>query len=360
MTARRAGRRCYDARAALRGRRVEDLQPAQSFRHCPSCGRGVQPVDGRVLICPACGFHFHFNPAGAAGVIVSRPDGRVLLLRRALAPSKGLYGLPGGFVDAGEGAEQALRRETREETGLEVEDVRFLGGWPNLYAWCGIEYPVLDLYFTARARADATAHAREEVAACVWAAPGEIDPATLAFDSTRAALARYRERCVAPASPRDRALHVVLVEPEIHWNTGNAGRTCLAAGAQLHLVEPLGFSLDERELRRAGLDYWERVAPRVWPAWDALEAALPGLGEPFFASPDAGQRYWDARYPERTVLVFGRESIGLPAALRERYRERLVRLPMHDPALRSVNVSTCVGILLYEVLRQWQAREPAS
>jgi len=339
---------------------VEELQPAESFRHCPSCGRDATPVDGRMLRCSSCGFHFHFNPAVAAGVIVSRPDGRVLLLRRALPPSKGRYGLPGGFIDAGEGAEEALRREAREETGLELEDVRFLGGWPNLYAWRGIEYPVLDLYFTARAGADATAQAREEVEACVWAEPAEIDPATLAFDSTRAALARYRERLVRPAGPAGRALHVVLVEPEIHWNTGNAGRTCLAAGAQLHLVEPLGYSLDERELRRAGLDYWERVAPRVWPAWDALEAALPGLGEPFFASPDAGRRYWDLRYPERTVLVFGRESVGLPAALRERYRESLVRLPMHDPALRSVNVSTCVGILLYEVLRQWQSTAPSS
>jgi tRNA (cytidine/uridine-2'-O-)-methyltransferase len=70
----------------------------------------------------------------------------------------------------------------------------------------------------------------------------------------------------------DGSLHVVLVEPEIHWNTGNAGRTCLAAGAQLHLVQPLGFSLEEKEVRRAGLDYWPRVAPRVWPDWAAEQA----------------------------------------------------------------------------------------
>ena len=76
-------------------------------------------------------------------------------------------------------------------------------------------------------------------------------------------------------------LHVVLVEPEIHWNTGNAGRTCLAAGAQLHLVGPLGFSLEDKEVRRAGLDYWPRVAPRVWPDWAAFERALPSLGAPF-------------------------------------------------------------------------------
>jgi tRNA (cytidine/uridine-2'-O-)-methyltransferase len=152
------------------------------------------------------------------------------------------------------------------------------------------------------------------------------------------------------------ALHVVLVEPEIHWNTGNAGRTCLAVGAQLHLVEPLGFSLEEREVRRAGLDYWERVKPRVWAGWDDFEAALPELGEPFLASPEAERTFWDVRYPERTVLIFGRESVGLPAAVRERYRDRLIRLPMQDPALRSVNVSTAVGILAYEVQRQWRGR----
>jgi tRNA (cytidine/uridine-2'-O-)-methyltransferase len=147
-------------------------------------------------------------------------------------------------------------------------------------------------------------------------------------------------------------LHVVLIEPEIHWNTGNAGRTCLAAGARLHLVEPLGFSLDEREVRRAGLDYWERVQPAVWPDWEALESRLPTLGEPYFYSAGAGRDLWSVAYPESVVLVFGRESTGLPLPLRRRYRERLVAIPMCDPALRSLNLSTAVGVVLYEVLRQ--------
>ena len=154
-------------------------------------------------------------------------------------------------------------------------------------------------------------------------------------------------------------LNVVLVHPEIHWNTGNAGRTCLAAGAQLHLVEPLGFSLDEREVRRAGLDYWPRVQPRLWPDWASLEAALPGLGEPFFFSPGAGRDLWSVRFPERTVLVFGRESVGFPPELRDRFADRLVAIPMRDPELRSINLSTCVGIALYEVLRQRLTRSPA-
>ena len=148
------------------------------------------------------------------------------------------------------------------------------------------------------------------------------------------------------------ALHVVLVEPEIHWNAGNVGRTCLAAGAQLHLVEPLGFSLDDREVRRAGLDYWPRVKPRTWKSWGEIETALPDLGEPFLASPDAGPSYWDVRYPPRTALVFGRESVGLSPDLRERFHDRLVRVPMADPALRSLNLSTFVAVVLYEVMRQ--------
>jgi tRNA (cytidine/uridine-2'-O-)-methyltransferase len=156
----------------------------------------------------------------------------------------------------------------------------------------------------------------------------------------------------------ERALHVVLVHPEIHWNTGNAGRTCLSIGATLHLVQPLGFSLDEREVRRAGLDYWERVEQRLWPSFETFEAALPELGEPFFCSPGDGKTVWDVRYPDRTVLIFGRESTGLPLAVRERWRERLVRIPIDTGAVRALNLSTCVGIAAFEVLRQWRVAAP--
>lgn len=152
--------------------------------------------------------------------------------------------------------------------------------------------------------------------------------------------------------PDLRSLHVVLVEPEIHWNTGNVGRTCLAAGAQLHLVEPVGFSLDGKEVRRAGLDYWPRVDPRVWPSWTAVEERLPDLGEAFFFSAESERDYWSAAYPERTVLVFGRESVGLPPEIRDRYRDRLLKIPMVDPGLRSLNLSTSVALALYEALRQ--------
>jgi tRNA (cytidine/uridine-2'-O-)-methyltransferase len=152
------------------------------------------------------------------------------------------------------------------------------------------------------------------------------------------------------------SLHVVLVHPEIHWNTGNAGRTCLAAGATLHLIEPLGFSLDEREVKRAGLDYWEHVDLRVWPSWADFERELPSLGEPYFFSTKATGFLWDAPLgaPEDVVLVFGRETGGLPAELHEHYRGRFVRMPIESPHVRSLNLSTSVGIAVYEVLRQRQ------
>lgn len=150
------------------------------------------------------------------------------------------------------------------------------------------------------------------------------------------------------------AIHVVLVNPEIHWNTGNAGRSCLAAGATLHLVEPLGFSLDEREVKRAGLDYWEHVELRTWPDWETFEAALPALGTPWFFDEHATASYWDAPLggDDDVVLIFGKENGGFPAAIRTRYTERLLAMPIASPRVRSLNLSTSVALALYEVLRQ--------
>lgn len=154
------------------------------------------------------------------------------------------------------------------------------------------------------------------------------------------------------------ATHVVLVNPEIHWNTGNIGRSCLAAGATLHLIEPLGFELDDRRVKRAGLDYWKYVNPRVWPSWEAFEDELPTLGEPWFFSTRATQWLWDAPLdePDDLVLIFGRESVGLPEEIVERYRDRLVAVPILSPHVRSINLSSCVAVSLYEVLRQRRSR----
>jgi tRNA (cytidine/uridine-2'-O-)-methyltransferase len=152
-------------------------------------------------------------------------------------------------------------------------------------------------------------------------------------------------------------LHVVLVEPEIHWNTGNAGRTCLAADAQLHLVAPLGFSLDDKNVRRAGLDYWPRVQPRLWGSWAELEAALPSLGAPFFFTARGQRSFQEVAYPRPAVLIFGRESVGLSQDILDRHAEGTVAIPMRDPEVRSLNLSTSVALAAYEVRRQWGWRE---
>lgn len=160
-----------------------------------------------------------------------------------------------------------------------------------------------------------------------------------------------------PSTAR-RSLHVVLVYPEIPWNTGNAGRTCLAAGAQLHLIRPLGFSLEEKKLRRAGLDYWPQVAPRVWPSWQSFEQQLPRLGKPFLFSAEGKKSLWQVRFPQRAVLVFGREGGGLPAELRRAYSESTVSIPMKPGPVRSLNLSTSVALGAFEVRRQWSLTEP--
>ncbi|HXV63593.1 MAG TPA: tRNA (cytidine(34)-2'-O)-methyltransferase [Vicinamibacteria bacterium] len=152
-----------------------------------------------------------------------------------------------------------------------------------------------------------------------------------------------------------RALHVALVEPEIHWNTGNAGRTCLATGATLHLIQPFGFSLDDREVRRAGLDYWPQVSVETWSSFREFEGAISNLGEAFFFTPDAERTLWDVAYPPRVVLVFGSETRGLSREIRDRHRDRLVSLPMENRNVRALNLSTAVGVALYEVLRQWRS-----
>jgi tRNA (cytidine/uridine-2'-O-)-methyltransferase len=147
-------------------------------------------------------------------------------------------------------------------------------------------------------------------------------------------------------------LHVVLVHPEIPWNAGNAGRTCLAVGARLHLVRPLGFSLAASAIRRAGLDYWERVEPVVWSSWEAFAAALPGFGVPLLFTAEAERDLWAAPLPRDAVMVFGSESTGLPSELRARYPDRLVCIPMGAGSVRSLNLSTAVAVALYEAVRR--------
>ncbi|MBL9124773.1 MAG: tRNA (cytidine(34)-2'-O)-methyltransferase [Planctomycetaceae bacterium] len=146
------------------------------------------------------------------------------------------------------------------------------------------------------------------------------------------------------------ALHVVLYQPEIPYNTGSVGRTCVAVGAKLWLVRPLGFRLDDYYLRRAGLDYWEQL---VWEAVDDWESLIPKLPprQPWFFTKTARRPYTSAAFAAGDVLVFGRESSGLPAELLAANAERTLRIPIR-PAARSLNLSNSVAIALFEAQRQ--------
>jgi len=145
-------------------------------------------------------------------------------------------------------------------------------------------------------------------------------------------------------------LNVVLIEPEIPPNTGNIARLCLAAGARLHLVGPLGFSLEEKALRRAGMDYWDRCDVRQWTSFAELRAGDPGARY-FFFTTKAEKVYWDEAFAEGDYLVFGRETRGLPESLLEENAAWCRRIPM-EPEARSLNLATSAGIVLYEALRQ--------
>jgi ADP-ribose pyrophosphatase YjhB (NUDIX family) len=143
--------------------------------------------------CAACGFTLFFNAAIATAVFIRRADGRVLFIRRARDPGKGLLAPPGGFVDIGERAEDAVRREVREEVGLELAAVEFLGSFPNAYLYREVTYPVLDFFFTAVAVRPEAARSLDDVAGLAWLDPGsEVAPEQLAFPSMRQALQLLR------------------------------------------------------------------------------------------------------------------------------------------------------------------------
>ncbi len=145
-------------------------------------------------------------------------------------------------------------------------------------------------------------------------------------------------------------MHVVLVSPEIPPNTGNVARLCAATGTPLHLVRPMGFRLDDRQLKRAGLDYWEHVELHLH---DSLEACLEQLpvSRCYLVSTKGAIRYTKVRYTSSSVLVFGSETAGLPSALLQQYPSQTITIPMSGP-VRSLNLANCVGIVLFEAIRQ--------
>jgi tRNA (cytidine/uridine-2'-O-)-methyltransferase len=146
-------------------------------------------------------------------------------------------------------------------------------------------------------------------------------------------------------------MDVVLIHPDIPPNTGNIGRTCVATGTRLHLVGPMGFSLDDRFLKRSGLDYWERLDLTLHGSVrDFLES--PAVRRPLFLfSRFAKRSFWEASFPEDAVLLFGSETAGLPVPLKRKFASRLYRIPTAGP-VRSLNLATAVGIVLFEALRQ--------
>ena len=144
--------------------------------------------------------------------------------------------------------------------------------------------------------------------------------------------------------------HIVLVEPEIPQNTGNIARTCAVTGARLHLVRPLGFSLDDKQLKRAGLDYWNELNVCYYDSFTEVEQANPDARF-FLLSTHATKSYADVEYRDGDFLVFGKETAGLGPALLARRSEDAVRIPMR-PGLRSLNLSNSVALVLYEALRQ--------
>jgi tRNA (cytidine/uridine-2'-O-)-methyltransferase len=146
--------------------------------------------------------------------------------------------------------------------------------------------------------------------------------------------------------------NVVLVEPEIPPNTGNIGRLCLATGSTLHLVRPFGFSLEQRQLRRAGLDYWDEVQLQLWDSIDALHQAQSADARYFFLTTKAERPYYTVNFRNGDFLVFGRETKGLPHKLLAANADDCITIPMHGT--RSLNLATAVAIVLFEAVRQQQ------
>ena len=147
-------------------------------------------------------------------------------------------------------------------------------------------------------------------------------------------------------------MNIVLVEPEIPPNTGNVARLCAVTGVPLHLVGPLGFRLDDRELKRAGMDYWAQVDWQLWEDWVAFAVGIPDRSRCWFVEQGGVRRYDEVEYGPEDYLIFGRETAGLPETLLKANVKSWLRIPMFNEQSRSLNLANCVSIVLYEALRQ--------
>jgi tRNA (cytidine/uridine-2'-O-)-methyltransferase len=147
-------------------------------------------------------------------------------------------------------------------------------------------------------------------------------------------------------------MNIVLVEPEIPPNTGNVARLCAATKTRLHLIEPFGFRLDDKQLKRAGMDYWQQVEWRRWRDWSAFRESVPADARIWFIESGGPKLYSDVHFGTDDYLVFGRETAGLPRQLLETNRDSWLRIPMFNPHSRSLNLANCAAIVLFEALRQ--------
>ena len=147
-------------------------------------------------------------------------------------------------------------------------------------------------------------------------------------------------------------MNIVLVEPEIPPNTGNVARLCAATRTKLHLIEPFGFKLDDKQLKRAGMDYWEQLDWKRWRSWPDFQAQLPAGVRLWFIESGGARHYAEVSYQPEDYLVFGRETAGLPKDLLEQNRERWLRIPMFNAQSRSLNLANCAALVLFEALRQ--------
>jgi tRNA (cytidine/uridine-2'-O-)-methyltransferase len=146
--------------------------------------------------------------------------------------------------------------------------------------------------------------------------------------------------------------NIVMVHPEIPHNTGAAGRLALATGATLHLIEPLGFEIDDRAVKRAGLDYWKDVHVKTWSSWEEFEKHLADDARLFLLTTKSSLAYWDKKFKPGDFLVFGKETKGLDEDLVEKHASNAITIPMTSGSTRSLNLATSIGIVLYEAVRQ--------
>ena len=153
------------------------------------------------------------------------------------------------------------------------------------------------------------------------------------------------------------SLHVALIQPEIPPNTGNIARLCAATDTSLHLIEPLGFSIDDAELKRAGLDYWAGVDLWLHPDWFAFRDAI-SRDRCLYFSANATRPYWEARFRPNSCLVFGNETAGMPTRILEKHPDESFQIPMPSGRVRSLNLATATGIVLYEAIRQLRGPAP--